>query len=234
MKKIVSRINAEEPPLLHLYIDRLTKGDHAAFWSIWCCYEQDLTRCCRAWLNNDAFAVEEARSRAMFRAWDKLPLYAAQISNLKAWLYQLTYHICMELHRERQKDLERHVDIDALVSDEDDSLVVAEDSPEPLLLRNEVAQRLVQAVAQLPSHLQEPFVLRFYEEQSCQDIAQQLGLTLDTVYKRIQQARERLQTLLQTNTSPPPPTKSAEQPSPIPPNTLYELSTLCLIPTSPA
>ncbi|MEZ2238449.1 RNA polymerase sigma factor, partial [Microcoleus sp.] len=45
----------------------------------------------------------------------------------------------------------------------------------------------------LPSRLRNPFILRYCHQIAYQDIAQQLALSLNNVYKRIQQAREILQ-----------------------------------------
>lgn len=66
-------------------------------------------------------------------------------------------------------------------------------SPEEALLHHELGQYIRRAIDTLPSRLRNPFILRYCHQIAYQDIAQQLALSLNNVYKRIQQAREILQ-----------------------------------------
>jgi RNA polymerase sigma-70 factor (ECF subfamily) len=67
------------------------------------------------------------------------------------------------------------------------------DSPEEALLHHELGQYIRRAIDTLPSRLRNPFILRYCHQIAYQDIAQQLALSLNNVYKRIQQARDILQ-----------------------------------------
>ena len=67
------------------------------------------------------------------------------------------------------------------------------ESPEHVLLRSEMHIALQRALTHLPMRLREPAILRFCHELPHREIAAQLGLTPETVRKRIQQARALMQ-----------------------------------------
>jgi len=47
--------------------------------------------------------AEDALSRAMLKAWEKVQQFAGEIANLKAWLTRLTHNLCVDIHRERSR-----------------------------------------------------------------------------------------------------------------------------------
>lgn len=134
--------------------------------------------------------AEDALSRAMLKAFEKLPVYAAEILNLRAWLTTFTYNLCMDIHRERanRETAFEYIDdagkIDHLTSG------TAVESPEDIFSDYEQNKRLRNAVESLPARLREPFILRIFHEMEYAAIAEQLNLTPANVRKRIQQARE--------------------------------------------
>ena len=72
------------------------------FWQLWQQNENYLYGCCLKWTDNIPDA-EDALSRAMLKAWDKISNSLVEIKNFKAWLSQLTYNICVDIHRERHR-----------------------------------------------------------------------------------------------------------------------------------
>ena len=70
-----------------------------SFWQLWQQHQDYLYRCCVKWMDNVADA-EDALSRAMLKAWDKIGNSPVKIKNFKAWLSQLTYNLCVDIHRE--------------------------------------------------------------------------------------------------------------------------------------
>lgn len=163
-----------------------------AFWQLWQQNRDDLYRCCVKWMGNTTDA-EEVLSRAMLKAWDKLPDYAAQITNLRAWLIRLTHNLCIDLHRERRRKAMQIEDIEEIAATGNSAFISGLDSPEEALLHHELGKYIRRAIDTLPSRLRNPFILRYCHQIAYQDIAQQLALSLNNVYKRIQQAREILQ-----------------------------------------
>ena len=65
-------------------------------------------------------------------------------------------------------------------------------SPQQDLLRDELQQKLVEAVAKLPLVYRVPLVLRDVEDWSIEDIATATGCPTGTVKSRVSRARERL------------------------------------------
>lgn len=143
--------------------------------------------------------AEDALSRAMLKAFEKLPAYAKEIASLKAWLARLTHNVCIDIHRDRARRESGVESIEAadapIVATESDS-----ESPESAVARREQSARLLRALKDLPPRLREPFILRFLHDLEYTDIAALLNLTPSNVRKRIQQAREKLREALNKST----------------------------------
>lgn len=165
---------------------KLSTGDSTAFWELWLPHQSYLYHCCLKWMDNNETDAQDALSQVMLKAWDKLPLHAEKIINLKAWLTRFSYHLCIDLHREggRKK--------------------IGMDSPElPAsdLLSTEMKMKIHFEVDALPLRLRSPFKMRFEQDVSCLDIARKLGLSIDNVYKRLSQARAILKPQMQKHLS---------------------------------
>jgi RNA polymerase sigma factor (sigma-70 family) len=164
-----------------------------AFWQLWQQNQDYLYRCCLKWMSGNLADAEEALSRAMLKAWDKLPNHAEKITNFRAWLTRLTHNLCIDIHRERRRKAMQMESIEEIAARDNSAVISCLDSPELALLHHELGQYIRRAINTLPSRLRTPFVLHYYREISYQDIAQALAISIDNVYKRIQQARDILQ-----------------------------------------
>ena len=164
-----------------------------AFWQLWQQNRDDLYRCCLKWMGGNPTDAEEVLSRAMLKAWDKLPDYAEKITNLRAWLTRLTHNLCIDIQRESRRKAMQMEDIEEVAARGSSAVISGLNSPEEALLHHELGQYIRRAIDTLPSRLRTPFVLRYWHQIAYQDIAQQLALSLNNVYKRIQQARDILQ-----------------------------------------
>ena len=164
----------------------LAQGDTTTFWKLWEYYRETLlSRRCLQWMGGNHAEAEDALSSACLKAWQKLPAYAHDISNIKGWLLQLLHNHCMDIHREHTR---HHYTVDI----EGDPMQAPE-SLENAVLRRETNTAIQRALAHLPVRLREPAMLRFCDELPHRDIAAQLCLTPETARKRIQQARALLQ-----------------------------------------
>lgn len=162
-------------------------GNSGAFWRLWDMYQGHLYHLCLWQMDGVREDAEEALSRAMLRTLNKLPSKGPQIQNLRAWLSKLTLNLCVDLHRERSRQLRRFKSIEEVHLG--DLVMAAADSPEETFLNREVLAYVCRAVDALPPRLREPFVLRFFQEMAYRDIAERLILSTENVRKRIQQAR---------------------------------------------
>lgn len=156
------------------------------FWKHWQENQERLFRCCLKWMGNLTDA-EDALSRAMLKAWEKAQQYAEKITNFPAWLSKLTYNLCVDIHRERDRGANPVENIEA-VSVELREFV--ENTPEKALDNEEKKQVIGRAIDKLPLKMRETFILHFYEELSHQEIAKQQEISYHNVCQRISQARK--------------------------------------------
>ncbi|MBO3457311.1 sigma-70 family RNA polymerase sigma factor [Aetokthonos hydrillicola Thurmond2011] len=165
----------------------------ASFWQSWRQYQDDLYRCCIKWMGGNPIDAEDALSRAMLKAWEKVQKNAGEINNFQAWLKRLTHNLCVDIHRERSRGANRVEDIEAYTSGEELGLVSFEETPESAVENSERKMVIRRAIDNLPTRLRETFILHFYQELSYQEIAQQQDISYQNVCKRISQARKILQ-----------------------------------------
>ena len=172
-------------------LQQLAQGDRDAFWPLWHQHQAYLYKRCLHWMHYHTANAEEAYSRAMLRALEKLPTHALKIYNLRSWLARLTYRVCLDFYRDATRT---YLSLDAETPEAafslHETLADHAEDPDQLLQRRELRQMLQQCINNLPSRLQEPFVMRFCEGQPYHAIAAQMGLTQPTVRKRIQEARQ--------------------------------------------
>ena len=171
-----------------LLLERISHGDTSAFWQLWNQHKDYLYYQCLKSMGNNIDDAQEALSYSMLRAWEKLPKYAFQIKNVRAWLTRLSGNLCVDLHRSNRKTLNISEEIDFICSP-DKIGVSGVETPEANLLRNELGAVLFELISKLPNQLQAPFILRFCEQSSYKDISQQLNISEVTIRKRIQGAR---------------------------------------------
>lgn len=161
----------------------------SAFWQLWELNQDYLYRCCLRWMGGNHTDAEDVLSRAMLKAWQKVQECIGVITNFRAWLTRLTHNLCIDIHRERNRGVKKVESLEAMTVEENFSLVSMFETPDAGLMRKELGVFISHAIDDLQPRLREPFLLHFVQEKSYQDIAQHLSLSLDNVYKRIQQAR---------------------------------------------
>jgi RNA polymerase sigma factor (sigma-70 family) len=189
------RLNSQVSSHSHGY-DRFLHGCadypvhiNSAFWQEWQKYGNELYLFCLKCMNGNVTDAEEALSRAMLKAWEKLQNYTEKIVNIKAWLTRLTHNICVDIHRENSRSAKSLENIELYASDEQQEKFFFDNTKETDLEINEKKTVICQAIHNLPSRLRETFILHFYRELSYQEIAQQQNISYQNVCKRISQAR---------------------------------------------
>ncbi|WP_322643815.1 MULTISPECIES: RNA polymerase sigma factor [unclassified Nostoc] len=159
------------------------------FWQQWQEYRDYLHCCCLRWMGGNPTDAEDALSRAMLKAWEKVQKYAEEIANFKAWLTRLTHNLCVDIHRERDRSTNRVENIEVYAFNEEQGLIRSENTPESVMETGEKRIVIRRAIDNLPTRLRETFILHFYQELSYQEIAQQQEISYQNVCKRISQAR---------------------------------------------
>src|SRR4028118_1343018 len=122
-----------------------------AFWQQWQQYRDYLYRCCIKWMGGNLTDAEDALSRAMLKAWEKVQKYAGEIANFKSWLTRLTHNLCVDIHRERSRGANRVDDIEGYASGEEQGLVSFDETPENVLETDEKKIVIRRAIDNLPT-----------------------------------------------------------------------------------
>jgi RNA polymerase sigma-70 factor (ECF subfamily) len=170
----------------------LAEGNTSAFWTLWDAYKPHLYYLCLSQMDGVREDAEDALSRCMLRALEKLPRVGTQVENVEGWLSRLTFNLCVDIHREHKREARRVENIEDVLPDASYALRSDADSPEDVCSSREAVDVVCEVVKDLPPRLREPFVLRFFQEMAYEDIAARLILSTDNVRKRIQQARDLL------------------------------------------
>jgi RNA polymerase sigma-70 factor (ECF subfamily) len=131
--------------------------------------------------------VEDAVSRSMFAAHEKMPAYASSILNLEAWLTRLSCNVCIDIQRERQRASRGVISVDDGGGIED--TLAGRDSPEERCLASEIGTLIADAIGELPAPLRQAARMRFVEEASYPEMADRLAITVENARKRVQQSR---------------------------------------------
>lgn len=163
------------------------------FWQLWGQHQDYLKSRCLTWMNYNSIDAEEALSLARLKAWEKMPKHADKITNPKAWLTRLTYHLCVDIHRERKRGAMGVESIEEMAVAGNEEVAASNVSPEVSILGSELETYIRHAIDNLPPKLRQTFILYCDWEMPYADIAQYLGISNPNVRKRIQNGRVLLQ-----------------------------------------
>lgn len=116
---------------------------------------------------------------------------------IRGWLYRVARNAAIDARRSLRR--QRGVSLDAVPGDGPGE---HHSDPATRLMQSELRERLLRAVEALPMRYREPFVLRHLEDWSYAQIAELLGLSLETVETRLVRARRLLREMLDGNLNP--------------------------------
>ncbi|HDL18381.1 MAG TPA: sigma-70 family RNA polymerase sigma factor [Bacteroidetes bacterium] len=111
------------------------------------------------------------------------------------WYYQILRNLCFNFNRDRKKNVYRFSEMpeqEVLQLKSTDSL-----RPDVILEKKQVADRLWQAINELPANEKEIIVLREFQGFSYQELADLLSIPIGTVMSRLYHARKHLAKALQ-------------------------------------
>ena len=159
-------------------------------------HSESLYAICLREMNRNPADAEDAQAEAMMRAMNKMPSFAAKLSDPKAWLARLTINVCMDIHRRRTRSNDLALRCQRMGEDNLSSATygVAGASKEAVLhSEKELSPEFI--FTALPKGLREVCVLRFIHQLSHKEIAKRLALTDANARKRVQKARSLLRAL---------------------------------------
>lgn len=130
------------------------------------------------------------------KAFENIDKYKPDFA-FSTWLFRIATNNCIDFIRKKRLKM---VSINSMVDDEGDErpLQIKSDTlnPEETSIKKQQQEQLKIIVDKLPQRYKTLIILRYFEEQSYEEIAQQLDLPLGTVKAQLFRARDLLHNVL--------------------------------------
>jgi len=183
-------------------VERAQRGDKRAFELLVEKYQRKLARLLSRFIRDPA-EVEDVTQEAFIKAYRALPQFRGD-SAFYTWLYRIGINTAKNylMAMGRRAPTSTEVEAEEAEGFEEGEQLRDINTPESVLLSNEIAETVNSTIEQLPEELRTAIQLREIEGMSYEDIAQVMNCPIGTVRSRIFRAREaiaeRLRPLLGT------------------------------------
>ncbi len=183
-------------------VARAQQGDKQAFNLLVVKYQRKLTRLLSRFIRDQA-EVEDVTQEAFIKAYRALPAFRGD-SAFYTWLYRIGINTAKNylMAMGRRAPTSTEVEAEDAEGFEEGEQLRDINTPESVLLSNEIAETVNSTIEQLPEELRRAIQMREIEGMSYEDIAQAMDCPIGTVRSRIFRAREaiaeRLRPLLDT------------------------------------
>ncbi|HUQ25775.1 MAG TPA: RNA polymerase sigma factor RpoE [Burkholderiales bacterium] len=183
-------------------VTRAQQGDKQAFNLLVEKYQRKLSRLLSRFIRDQA-EVEDVTQEAFIKAYRALPAFRGD-SAFYTWLYRIGINTAKNylMAMGRRAPTSTEVEAEDAEGFEEGEQLRDINTPESLLLSNEIAETVNSTIEQLPEELRRAIQMRELEGMSYEDIAQAMDCPIGTVRSRIFRAREaiaeRLRPLLDT------------------------------------
>lgn len=172
-------------------VDLAREGQARAFDELVRRYRERVYRLCFKILRHEDDALEASQD-AFLSAYRGIPRFKSE-STFSTWLYRVATNAALMKYRKRR---DGHVSYEQSQSALEDlePMAIADWSAQPLdvLLDTETREILSREMDKLPDNEREVFVLRDIMEQSNEQVARELGITVAAVKSRLHRARVHL------------------------------------------
>ena len=170
-------------------VQRVQKGDKSAFDLLVLKYQHRVLKLVGRFVN-DAAEAEDVAQEAFLKAYRALASFRGD-SAFYTWLYRIAINTAKNALVSQRR---RPVDFDLDLQDPDQydrqAKLKEADTPEGVLLTDEIRAVVEEAMAELPEDLRTAIVLRELEGLSYEEIAEAMDCPVGTVRSRIFRARE--------------------------------------------
>lgn len=168
---------------------RVQRGDKSAFDLLVLKYQHRVLKLVGRFVS-DAAEAEDVAQEAFIKAYRALPAFRGD-SAFYTWLYRIAINTAKNALVSNRR---RPVDFDLDMQDPDQyerhARLKDDDTPEGVLLTDEIRQVVEHSLEQLPEDLRTAIVLRELEGLSYEEIAEAMDCPVGTVRSRIFRARE--------------------------------------------
>lgn len=177
-------------------VERVQRGDKRAFDLLVLKYQHKILSLVTRFVR-DHHEAQDVSQEAFIKAYRALPNFRGE-SAFYTWLYRIAINTAKNQLASRAR---RPREVDASIEEvefyEGEHALKDIDSPERLLLRDEVEATVNRSIQQLPEDLRMALTLREFEGLSYEDIAEVMQCPVGTVRSRIFRAREAVDKALQ-------------------------------------
>lgn len=187
-----------------LLIRRIVAGEHELFYELIRPYERRLYATAFAILRNEADA-EDVAQESVLKAFKHIRQFRAE-ARFSTWLTQITVNEARMRRRKAHANIMEPIDVRHLGQNNDRQgdernytprdFADWREIPSETLERNEIRQKLAEALAELGQIYREVFVLRDMQHLSIEETAKALGISTASVKTRLLRARLMLRDLL--------------------------------------
>jgi RNA polymerase sigma-70 factor (ECF subfamily) len=171
-------------------VARAQRGDKRAFELLVEKYQRKLGRLLSRFIR-DPSEVEDVTQEAFIKAYRALPAFRGD-SAFYTWLYRIGINTAKNylMAMGRRAPTSTEVEAEEAEGFEEGEQLRDINTPESVLLSNEIAQTVNSTIEQLPEELRTAIQLREIEGMSYEDIARVMDCPIGTVRSRIFRARE--------------------------------------------
>ncbi|HLA56393.1 MAG TPA: sigma-70 family RNA polymerase sigma factor [Flavobacterium sp.] len=170
------------------YIEKAKNGDQVAFTFLLDYYWNEVYGFMLKRTENDT-DTEDITIETFAKAFDKIATYNPEFQ-FNTWLIAIAKNVHIDMLRKKRSAL--FIDIDN--DDESPAYEIADSalSAEDELIKQQNLSSLLQCIKQLKPHYQEVIQLRYFQEMSYQEIADELGEPLNNVKIKLLRAKNLL------------------------------------------
>jgi RNA polymerase sigma-70 factor (ECF subfamily) len=171
-------------------VERAQRGDKRAFELLVEKYQRKLARLLSRFIRDPA-EVEDVTQEAFIKAYRALPAFRGD-SAFYTWLYRIGINTAKNylMAMGRRAPTSTEVEAEEAEGFEEGEQLRDINTPESVLLSNEIAETVNSTIEALPEELRTAIQLREIEGMSYEDIAQVMNCPIGTVRSRIFRARE--------------------------------------------
>ena len=177
-------------------VQRVQKGDKSAFDLLVLKYQHRVLKLVGRFVS-DAAEAQDVAQEAFLKAYRALPSFRGD-SAFYTWLYRIAINTAKNtLVSNRRRPVDFDLDLQDPEQYDRQAKLKEVDTPEGVLLTEEIREVVEKAMEQLPEDLRTAIVLREIEGLSYEEIAEAMDCPVGTVRSRIFRAREAIDKRLQ-------------------------------------
>jgi RNA polymerase sigma-70 factor (ECF subfamily) len=145
--------------------------------------------------------AEDLTQEAFSKAFNNLSHYSAEFA-FSTWLFKIATNNCIDFIRKKRLQT-TSLDSSAITNEEGESPTIAvpdyNPNPEQTIIKEQRAERIRAVIEKLSPKYRQLIELRYFEELSYEEIAEQLDIPLGTVKAQLFRAKDMLYSLLKSS-----------------------------------